>query len=237
MDRLDIVNEIQRTANENGGRPLGRQRFYRETGIKEADWLGRYWARWGDALNEAGFEKNELQSALPAEFLLESYASFARELGRLPVEAELRMRARGDKSFPSHGAFARLGSKQKRAGRLREYCSQRPGYEDIVRMCDAVESPHRRERQESTEVDSGFVYLIRSGHYFKIGRTNAVRRRERELALQLPERADTVHVIRTDDPVGIEAYWHARFGSKRKNGEWFDLATSDVNAFKRRKFM
>ena len=87
------------------------------------------------------------------------------------------------------------------------------------------------------DVEIGFVYLIRAGRFYKIGKTNAAGRREREIALQLPDRAVTVHVIRTDDPSGIKSYWHQRFGAKRRNGEWFDLDRSEVAIFKRRKFM
>jgi hypothetical protein len=83
----------------------------------------------------------------------------------------------------------------------------------------------------------GYDYLIKVGRHYKIGRSNAMGRREYELSIQLPEKSRTIHTIRTDDPSGIEAYWHKSFDSKRKNGEWFELTSVDINAFKRRKFM
>jgi Meiotically Up-regulated Gene 113 (MUG113) protein len=61
--------------------------------------------------------------------------------------------------------------------------------------------------------------------------------REREITLQMPEGIKIIHEIKTDDPTGIEAYWHKRFDAKRKNGERFDLSREDVSAFRRRKFM
>lgn len=83
----------------------------------------------------------------------------------------------------------------------------------------------------------GHVYLLRSGKHYKIGRSNAVGRRERELAIQLPQKGTILHKIATDDPAGIESYWHRRFESRRGNGEWFSLTAEDVAAFRRRKYM
>jgi hypothetical protein len=55
MDKDRILAEIRRTASENGGRPLGRLRFFAETGIRESDWRGIHWVRWSEAVAEAGF--------------------------------------------------------------------------------------------------------------------------------------------------------------------------------------
>jgi len=103
-------------------------------------------------------------------------------------------------------------------------------------VADIAETHSERVTARAEEI-FGFVYLIRSGRYYKIGRSNAAGRRERELAIQLPEKTQKVHEIRTDDPVGIEVYWHNRFRDLRKNGEWFELTAADIATFKRRKFM
>jgi hypothetical protein len=119
------------------------------------------------------------------------------------------------------------------------YCRTREGYEDIIVLCEGHSPRHHvtKDQVEPAEGEIGFVYLMKSGKFYKVGRSNATGRREYELGIQLPEKLKTVHVIRTDDPPGIEAYWHRRFAPKLKNREWFDLDASDISAFKRRKFM
>lgn len=239
MDKQLILNEIKRTAEANDGVPLGRDAFFAATGIKQTDWYGKHWARWGDALQEAGFRPNEMQAAYADDDILARLADLIRELGHFPVEGELRIKARTDKSFPSHTTFARLGSKNKIATRLADYCTRVGGIDDVFAVASRRVQPDTtpKELEAAASDITGFVYLIRSSRFYKIGRSNAAGRRERELAIQLPEKAITVHVIRTDDPGGIEAYWHKRFEAKRKNGEWFELSGQDVAAFKRRKFM
>jgi len=239
MKKTHVLQEIRRTAEANGGVPLGVVRFESETGIRVSDWHGKYWARWGDALREAGFLPNKLQCAHDIPTLLGEYAQLARELGRLPVKGDLKLKRRSDSTFPSAEAFYRLCPKSELVERLLEYCQDRREYEDVVRLCEEY-VPRNRKVCEHTgpgEEETGFVYLIKSGQFYKIGKTNAAGRREYELAIQLPEEVKRIHVIRTDDPSGIEQYWHNRFAAKRKRGEWFELSAADVSAFKRRKFM
>jgi Meiotically up-regulated gene 113 len=239
--RSQIVEEIKRTAKVNGGIPLGHRAFESETGIKYHDWFGIHWARWGDAVREAGFTPNELRGAFDGSDVLERYASLAHELGYLPTKGEIRIKKRADPSFPNDKVFDRFGAKRKLIEQVLTYCRSGGVYEDVAQACEE----HLRSQEETKveeivplkDVEIGFVYLIRSGKFYKIGRSNAAGRREREIALQLPDKASTIHTIRTDDPNGIEAYWHQRFQTKRKNGEWFELNPQDVSAFKRRKFM
>lgn len=242
MDKNFILREIKRTAKANGGVPLGKEKFARETGIKDTDW-NKLWVRWSDAVRDAGYEPNKLSTAYEPSELLERLVSLMRELKRFPVRAELKMKARQERGFPSHTVFDRFGRKRDLAVAVMKHVEGREEYEDIIAMCRAVLEVAVPEDEDDegpgdlTVETFGDVYLLKSGRYYKLGRSNAFGRREREIALQLPEKANTVHVIRTDDPVGIEAYWHNRFDARRKNGEWFELTSEDVKAFKRRKFM
>jgi Meiotically up-regulated gene 113 len=239
IDKEHILSEIRRTAEENGGRALGLLRFSAETGIRKTDWSGRYWARWGDALREAGLEGNQLQARIDDQYVILRLIEETRRLGHFPTGLELRLRRREDRTLPSDSVFERLGSKAMRVRLLSEYCHEHPEFADVFDLvAPLLEQSEANSDTDSKEaIEYGSVYLLKSGRYYKLGRTNSFGRRQREIELQLPEQASTVHVIQTDDPPGIEGYWHKRFADRRKNGEWFELNQVDVSAFKRRKFM
>jgi hypothetical protein len=239
MKKEHILQEIRRTAEANGGAPLGWRKFTKETGIREADWLGKHWARWSDGLREAGYAPNQMTTGYDETFLFQKFIELARELKKLPVKGDFLFKSRRDSTFPHSSTFENFGSKAELVTSVKEYCQSREGYEDIVLLCEGYVSRTNNDSEaaDSSDGEIGFIYLMKSGKFFKIGRSNATGRREYELGIQLPEKLKTVHVIGTDDPPGIEAYWHNRFEAKRKNGEWFELDAADVAAFKRRKFM
>jgi hypothetical protein len=104
-----------------------------------------------------------------------------------------------------------------------------------VGPCQFVTCPYPSESGSSRP--GGIVYLLRSGPHYKIGKTNDFKSRLGQIKLQLPLKVEVVHQIETDDPDGIERYWHRRFGDKRLNGEWFRLSDDEVEAFISRRRM
>lgn len=232
-----ILEEIKRTAKENSGKPLGRARFETETGIKPYEWK-KYWARIGDAHKEAGFEPNIFQGGYSDEFILKKVIGVMRKLGKFPTYDELSLEKNNDAEFPSRNVFIDFGSKLKLAEKLVEYCKDKASYHDVIKLCEPIfEKLNKEEKGDDLNSNQslGAVYLFKHGKHYKIGKTNDTVRRGNELRIQLPENLDLIHEIKTDDPSGVEAYWHKRFESKRMNGEWFDLSVSEIKSFKRWK--
>lgn len=241
MEKEHIISEIRRTAEENAGKPLGISRFDKETGIKPWDWRGKYWTKWSDAIAEAGYSNpNKMQAAYSNDFLIGKLVELIQELGHFPTSTERRLKGHQDKMFPTHNTFSRFGNKAELIQAVLKYSENHDVNPQIVDICKTAATqtkPRQLPSTESEEIEFGFVYLMKSGKYFKIGRSNCAERREFELRILLPEKLELIHKIKTDDPCGIEKYWHERFSDKRKGGEWFALSANDIKVFKRRKTM
>jgi hypothetical protein len=242
MNKEYILREIDRTAKENSGKPLGVSKFSTITGIKKSDWYGKYWSKWSDALIEAGRKPNIMQRAYDENELIQRVISFIRELGKVPTAGDLRLKAHITQDFPALNTISRrLGSNQSElATKIIDYCKGKSEYLDVYEICKKVPAvkAHKAVNDLIKSTSAfGYVYLMKSGRFYKIGNSNNVERRNYELGIKLPEEIKIAHKIQTDDPNGVEGYWHNRFSNKRKQGEWFELSPSDIAAFRRRKFM
>ena len=145
------------------------------------------------------------------------------------------MYGRTDPEFPAHSTISNHFTKAAMLERLAEWTGQRSGFADVAAMVAQAASAEPRAETVPAKAE-GWVYLARSGAHYKIGRASDVERRMNQIQPALPEMLTPEHFIRTDDPPGIEAYWHRRFADRRAKGEWFKLTRTDVAAFKRRKY-
>ena len=102
-----------------------------------------------------------------------------------------------------------------------EWASNKADWSDVALICSRSMAKTTRMAKKGAEL--GTVYLLRSGRYHKIGKSNSVGRREYELGLNTPEPCRLVHVIKTDDPNGIERYWLKRFEGKKRTESGFSF--------------
>jgi len=238
--RETILNEIRRLTQEGGGVVPGVEKFTVETGISRSVWWGKYWSKWGDAVVEAGFEPRKMMIKKSSDSVLEIYAEMCRHYGKVPSTPEVRFYLNQRAGSISHNAlFNHFGSKSELDRAFAAYVRSTQAAHDLLPMIHEEGSAKHlaeQEQRRSSSKQDGYVYLLKSGNHYKIGKSDDIERRVKSIVISLPEKAELVHTIRTDDPSGIESYWHRRFAEKRANGEWFALSTSDVAAFKKRKF-
>ncbi|MFL0357478.1 GIY-YIG nuclease family protein [Erythrobacter sp. GH1-10] len=153
----------------------------------------------------------------------------------MPASIDIRMYSRERDDFPAHTTFLNhFGNRTGLLAALKDWAQKRPEYADVLDMIPEPK-PSQGPRSSGSSKE-GFVYLLKSGDFYKIGRSDEIERRVKQISIAMPENVDLEHTIRTDDPPGIENYWHRRFAERRAKGEWFRLDAADVKAFKRRRF-
>jgi hypothetical protein len=240
MNREYILDEIRRIAALTPHGKLGSTRFKRISGISEGVWRGKFWIKWTDAAKEAGVAPGEKTASVDENALLTALAELVREYKHFPTQAETKIQRAVNANFPSYSSFTKLGPLGEKINKLRQFATNNTAFTDILDFLPTSSDSNASTdciKGESNMRTDGNVYMLKLGKHCKIGHTTSVSRRHREINLELPEKAVIVHTIATDDPKGIEAYWHRRFSDKNTNGEWFLLSSDDVRAFKRRKFM
>ncbi len=233
--KQDILTKIRQIAAANGGRVPGREKFLSETGIKPHEWRGRIWRNWSDAIAEAGFEPNERQAAFNDDELLAVVCSIAKDLKRFPSTSDIDFDTRRHPNSPSAKTILARWKMPELAVALASYADAQGDVE--VAEYARLYSPPRLHRLTNASDDAtkaiGYVYMQRHAQDYKIGFTTSLNKRGRQIQIELPQEIELVHAILTDDPPGVEAYWHRRFADKRTRGEWFRLTKGDVAAFKR----
>ncbi len=233
--KQDIIQKIRQIASRNEGRAPGREKFQSETGIKPHEWRGKIWRTWSDAIAEAGFAPNDLQAAYADEDLLQFVLEVTTDLKRFPSFADLDFEARRRAGAPTMKTVQARWKMADLASALAEY-AENVRAADVAALAREYLPPRRSEATDNNVPalePLGYVYMQRHGSDYKIGFTNSLNRRGRQIQIELPQEIELVHSILTDDPAGVEACWHKRFAAKRTRGEWFRLTKADVAAFKR----
>jgi len=239
MTKDAIVRRIRELAAARGGR-VSFEVFLNETGVK-GNWLrGQVWFKgWNPLLKEIGLETRSFGVAkMPKAAIARAVAEVVERDRCWPTQDALVRERKRDPSFPSLKVIGRL----RRSGELaRLIVGLGQEHTHLTEAAEIARAYVPAEKEDNAagpnERIVGYVYMLRSGRCYKVGKSTDPSRRYREVRLELPEETHQVHTIPTDDPTGIEAYWHERFAPKRiRNTEFFSLNGQDVQAFKRRKY-
>ncbi len=243
MDRENVIAMVQHTATGNGGKPLGEKTFYTQTGLTEAALLRAGFPGYGTAVEAAGYQRNTFQQAYSDDQMFEPLAKLTRQLARFPKRRERQVERRQNSFFPGEASCSRRAKQEPLEIALLNWCRSQESFNDVAEILEsAISTPANLEGvpKHPRKVVNGYVYLMRYGAHgkdFKIGFTDNVARREAQIDMMSPSDVRVVWKIETDDPKGIEEYWHKRFKDRRVAAkEIFRLTAEDIAAFKRRKY-
>jgi hypothetical protein len=189
--RERILAEIKRIAKANGGVAPGKGVFEKETGIRKYDWSGKYWARWSDAVADAGLVAQDYKQKQDTTLFYPKLAEAVRHYGKAPTTAELNLYRKIQPNCPWDNTLRRhFGSINEAYGSLREWAKVNIKYQDIVAMISEIVIPENESIRPTKE---GHVYLIKSGAFYKIGRGDELEKRVKQIRTALPDASSLEH--------------------------------------------
>jgi hypothetical protein len=105
---------------------------------------------------------------------------------------------------------------------------------EIQKAIDSSTGPIDRPRRLPTirhyDVPGGFVYFVKCGGFYKIGRAKNLK--QRLGGMQFPEKPRLIKAVHCLDYGFLEKAMHALFAHKRAHGEWFSLTEEEVQLAK-----
>ena len=242
----DFLALLIAAAEGNGGKPPGESQFFRQCGLTRRDLWAAGYDTYGAACEAAGLRANTFSvPRMSDDDLFRPLAALARAMGKFPPTGAFNVARKRDTNFPGLAAFKRRerqGPELSLREALLAWCRKTNEFSDVSELLGlTTTSSPKQQRTATRQVVNGHVYLMRygsGGAVYKIGLTDNVSRRHAQLNMMAPQDVRIVHTIPTDDPQGIERYWHERFEPKRLEGkkELFRLTPDDVAAFRSRKY-
>jgi len=162
-----ILDEIRKQAQLNGNNSISLKQFCKASGIKTNQICGKYWAKWNDAVSEAGLLPNRMPVSPSRDFLCLKMAEFINELGRYPSKNELSHRAFVTNSFPHPSTFTNsLGDRFVTAKYVLDYCTHNDVYKSAAEVCNEIYKKGVEEDEAFAKKYKGlknFVALEKSG--------------------------------------------------------------------------
>jgi molybdopterin-biosynthesis enzyme MoeA-like protein len=149
--KAEIIAKIQRIANDVGKAP-GVAVFTQLSGVPQHCWYGKFWARWSDALAEAGYANNELQRRFSSDEVLTKVLEASLRMGKIPTNPEMKMIRSSDDTFPNPKTVAaHFGSRSELIEAIRTECN-RNSKNSVLYLHyyprKQFESPHQQERKQ-----------------------------------------------------------------------------------------
>lgn len=244
MTTEEFLAVLREAVKRNGGRVPGASRFFKDRKLTVDDMWVAGFSNYGEACTAAGHAPNTLTVRLSDDQLFRPLALLTRELGRYPAKGSFEVQRKRDPAFPSWEAYKRREAQSPESTlpvELAAWCATQDDLMDVAEILAGHTVPPRPKQPTTKQVVKGWVYLMRygvGGQVYKVGISDNVPRRQAQLNTMSPHEVRKVHEIPTDDPAGIEKYWHTRFEERRVPGkpELFRLTTEDVAAFRSRKY-